>query len=315
MSNNNITIIDEAVPHSNDELGTKLNKVNYANFIGFIINFVLTYGSTNGIFPGSSNTVDLSLKYQTFVTPKSTGFAIWGLIFIFQGLFTITQMLPKYRMKSVVQSLGFSWLFVCLVQSLWSLMFAYELIIASLILMVLIFGGLVTVNINQYQSNLERSLSEFWLLRFPFMLHLGWITAATLLNVNVVFVDQNAPSDVQLTVGIISLAILHAVSLMSLVFPKYPAYVIPCVLVWATSWIGAELENPQTSIQEKFGSLVVDGVKNAAYSIAVIISIQVVARAGYSIFSCAKLQRENIESNELMGNDNAESEPQISETV
>jgi len=131
----------------------------------------------------------------------------------------------------------------------------------------------------------------------------------------VVFVDQNASPDVQLTVGIISLAILHAVSLMSLVFPKYPAYVIPCVLVWATSWIGAELGDPQTSIQEKFGSLVVDGVKNAAYSIAIIISIQVVARAGYSIFNRVKLQREIIESNELMGNDIEESEPQISETV
>lgn len=76
MSNNNITI-DKAVPHSNDELGAKLNIVNYANFIGFIVNVILTLTSTNGILPGSSNTVDLSLKYQTFVTPKSTGFTIW----------------------------------------------------------------------------------------------------------------------------------------------------------------------------------------------------------------------------------------------
>lgn len=109
-------------------------------------------------------------------------------------------------------------------------------------------------------------------------------SAASILNVNLVFIKNNSSAEVQLTVGIISLAILHAISVVWLVLPKYPVYTIPCVLIWANSWIGVELGNPKDQIQDRFGDLVVTGIKNAAYSVAVIISIQVVSRALLAIY-------------------------------
>lgn len=69
---------------------TTLNEVNYCNFVGFIANITTTYGSQ--LLRGATKTIDLSLKYQTLITPKSYALTIWGLIFASQGLFVIVQV-------------------------------------------------------------------------------------------------------------------------------------------------------------------------------------------------------------------------------
>ena len=54
-----------------------------------------------GIF-GPTNT-QLSAKYQTLVTPAGWAFAIWGPIFIWEGIFAIVQMLPRFRSNPIIQ--------------------------------------------------------------------------------------------------------------------------------------------------------------------------------------------------------------------
>lgn len=277
--------VSKAVPATTTTTTPKLNSVNYSHLGGFITNFLFTYGvGTLNVLPGTSDVGDISDKYQAIVSPAGSAFSIWGLIFMSQAAFTIAQMLPKFRSKPVVQEMKYYWLFVCLAQSAWSIFFGYEMIAVAMVAIFMIFFGLLAVVLKQYFANLERTLVEFWLFRFPFMIHCGWLTAASILNVNLVFIKNNSSAEVQLTVGIISLAILHAISVVWLVLPKYPVYTIPCVLIWANSWIGVELGNPKDQIQDRFGDLVVTGIKNAAYSVAVIISIQVVSRALLAIY-------------------------------
>merc|ERR1712070_402869 len=115
--------------------------------------------------------------------------------------------------------------------------------------------------------------------------HCGWLTAATALNTNVVIVNEAASASVQLTSGIISLAVLHAVAVVSLWIPNYPNYVIPSVLVWANFWIGKELQEPMEAISVLFGEVIVNAIKNAAFGVSVIILMQIFVRAGLDVYS------------------------------
>ena len=213
----------------------KLNAYNYLNIVGYFINLIVTFGAgTLNLLPGTTSIGEMSDKYQTIVTPAGSAFSIWGIIFIAQGIFAVGQMLPKYRGGPAVQNgLKYWYFFVCIDQALWTLLFGYEQINLSLVSIASIWIFLVIANISQYNCKLERTQIEFWMLRFPFMIHCGWLAAATALNFNVVVVNSNAVASVQLTSGIISLAVLHAIAMIYLWFIKYPNYVIPCVLIWA----------------------------------------------------------------------------------
>merc|ERR1712232_1443987 len=56
------------------------------------------------------------------------------------------------------------------------------------------------------------SAAEFWILEFPFAVHAGWITVATVMNANVLATYESAPATTLVTVAIVSIAILYAAS-------------------------------------------------------------------------------------------------------
>jgi len=132
---------------------------------------------------------------------------------------------------------------------------------------------------SEYYAKSDGTLLEFWLLRFPFALHGGWITAASVVNLNVIVVDSNTTPDVELAVGIVSLAYLHAVSVWVLyVIKRNPNYTIAGVLAWAIGYIYQELQNPIESIQARFDSTTINGVAYASIIVSIIITLQIVVR-------------------------------------
>jgi translocator protein len=220
------------------------------------------------------------------VTPKSTAFAIWGIIFAFQAIFVILQLLPRYRGKAIVQQ-GVSYWYIatCLTQVGWTFAFAYEQILLSLVAITLVWLSLVGLVYSQYYTVSEGSLVEFWLFRFPFSIHCGWLTAASTVNVSLLLVDQNVSAPMQLAVGIVSLAYLHAVSVWVVFGVQRANYTIAAVLAWASAWIYAELQEPKDSIVERFCEDTISGVSYAAAGVCVIILAQIVVRI---IMSSAK---------------------------
>jgi len=236
----------------------------------------------------------LSEKYQTIITPNGTAFSIWGIIFTFQGIFTIVQMLPSFCGRAMVQKgVSYWYILACVFQAGWTFAFAYEVIILSLVFMLLIFASLMALLISQYYVPLDpttstcsgKGLVEFWLLRFPFSVHGGWISAASALNISVVAIDQNADAAIQLATGILCLAVLHALSVWHLFGYKRPNYVIPCVLVWANGWIYAELQDPKQLVLDTFDQSIIDGVAYAALAVAMVILAQLVVRVGYLLIA------------------------------
>lgn len=275
-----------------------LNWKNFGNLLAFVLNVLFTYGVGTAGWFGTPNNGELSEKYQTIITPKGTAFSIWAVIFLFQGLFTVVQMLPSFRGRPLVQDgVSFWYMVTCYAQVGWTFTFAYEVNEAALFFMLIIWMSLMALIISQYYVELDsetskccsmKGLMEFWLLKFPFSIHGGWITAASALNVSVIAVDNESPAATQLAVGIICLAVLHALSVWHLFGYKRPNYTIPCVLIWANGWIYAELQQPKQLILDTFDQSVIDGVAYAAFSVAMIITIQVVVRVGFFAFNYAK---------------------------
>jgi hypothetical protein len=185
----------------------------------------------------------------------------------------------------------------------WTFTFAYEIIPLSLALVLLTLASLCGIPHSQYRARSDGSLSEFWALRFPFAVHAGRITATSALNANVQVASMEKPAYVLLAVVIVSLAMLHAVSVWVLFFISRPNWTIACILTWAFGWIYNELDidsdwiysvldptsnrfvgwiydelnvnSTSNRIADIFLADIILGVKYAALAVAIIIPTQV----------------------------------------
>lgn len=264
----------------------QINKLNILNIVFYVINFLITYGVGNAGWLGTPDNGELSDKYQTLITPNSSAFSIWGLIFTAQGIFAVAQLFPKFRDdKMVLEGVKYWYILTCITQAGWTIAFGFEVIWLSLVFMLSIWGSLVALLYTQYYTESNGSLAEFWLLRFPFAVHCGWLTAASALNVNVVVVDIGPPADIQLACGIISLAVLHAISVWVLFGFQKPNYTIAGVLVWANYFISVELREPRDQIMSRFSFDTISGVKYAAVAVSVIVLLQIVIRVPFDVYA------------------------------
>jgi len=197
-------------------------------------------------------------------------------------------MFPRFRSHPLVQN-GVSYWYIgtCLAQIGWTFAFAYEIIWLSLVLMVAILATLFAIAWRQYYqyNNPEnpKRVWDFWLLILPFALHFGWIICATAVNTNVLVVSMGQPAAIQLCVGIISLAVLHAVALWALYFPYRAQYTIPCVISWANGAIASELTNPKNLITQTFSNTIIESIRLSSAAVSIIVLILITSRLCFSI--------------------------------
>ena len=141
-----------------------LNTVNYLNLVGYIINVLVTFFASPLLgFPDNGT---ISAQFQTIITPTGFTFAIWGIIFLSQLIFTIVQMLPQYRSTAIVQDgVKYLYFYACIAQSAWTFAFGYFFFLLSTVFMFLILASLY--GIVMQQTKIEASIGEFWLFKFP----------------------------------------------------------------------------------------------------------------------------------------------------
>lgn len=91
-----------------------------------------------GSFGGGSN-AEISAEQPTFITPDGVTFSVWGIIYLFQAIFTIYQVVPCFQNSHAGVARARVWvaaLFLC--NSLWLPVFANRLYwLAFLIMMVM----------------------------------------------------------------------------------------------------------------------------------------------------------------------------------
>lgn len=213
-----------------------------------LVAYALNTLETSGVGPFSSqftqdqDNATISQKYQTIITPHGIAFSIWGIIFLAEAIFVGVTLFSKEKRENtlVVNGVRFWFVLVCLAQTAWSPAFAYEKIPLAAFLMGCILIPLAVIVVGQYHirtEQVERNKiavrSDYWLLQFPFDVHLGWICAAFVLNLNIVAVDLGSSADTQVVCAAISLVALVLVALACLGL-KRPHFTLPWVVVWAT---------------------------------------------------------------------------------
>ncbi|CAM9359720.1 unnamed protein product [Discosporangium mesarthrocarpum] len=163
------------------------------NVAAFVVNIVVVAGSNGGWF-GKDN-AEVSELYPTLVTPDNYAFAIWGLIFATEAIFTIWQALPANWGKPVVTEGIVGWFAAAnFLQVAWTFAFAQEQLelSAALLLAIAISLAAAVIRLASFKRDGLTILSlQYWVAHFPIALHGGWTLAASLVNINVALFDSS----------------------------------------------------------------------------------------------------------------------------
>lgn len=244
---------------------------NWLNLGTYVCNFAVTWLSLTGIFGGTNG--DLSKKYQTLITPAGYAFSIWGVIFTWETVFIVSQMLPRFRDSQVTKSVAIYWAVANIAQCLWTFAFAQEQLLLSAIFMLTILLGLVLSAF--VADRQDYSTTEFWLLRAPISLHLGWIICASAVNINTVFDGQEAEPATLLAVAVVSFAALAAAAFFYAVGANKPDCFPALVAAWALLAVYSELGTATNLLDPtkfnpfQWDSIVVQAVRMAAMILSI----------------------------------------------
>lgn len=238
-------------------------KSSWMNRAAYIFNVAVTFGI--GVFQSPTH-AELSEKYQTLVTPVSWTFAImWSLIFAMQAAWVV--LAPHHHHHHS----GYVW--IVLAQAAWTITFSQECIVASMCSMMALAYCLWTA-VAELPTPVH-NLKEYILVHVPLRLHAGWITAATVVNANVVLVYAGVSPHSQWIASLLSLGVLLTVAVS-----EVKDCVIPLVLALAALGIAQELASPKVFIRYTFPARQIAQVQQAASLAAMTIAAVVVVRMG-----------------------------------
>jgi hypothetical protein len=159
-------------------------------------------------------------------------------------------------------------------QMAWTLAFAQEQITLSLIFMFSILGSLL--GISWSTDGMSMIVSEYFLLRAPFSLHLGWIIAASVVNTNVQADAANASQQVLLALAVLSIAAVLAIVTLFTFGVRSSDPIVGLVAAWAFAGIFSELSNPENLnnvgrfTASIWDDVILDGLKSSAICVSLL---------------------------------------------
>lgn len=151
---------------------------------------MITVNALANLLPlGGHTTGQVSSDYPNLFTPAPFTFAIWGVIYLFMGFYTVMQLgmsdtnISLLRVRSAI---GLLFTLSCVFNIAWIFSWHYSKIGLSVIFMLLLLTTLITINL---RLTIVPNSSVFeYLTVCGFNIYLGWITAATIANISVYLV-------------------------------------------------------------------------------------------------------------------------------
>jgi len=179
----------------------------------------------NGVTTG-----EVSDSYFNLFAPTGWTFAVWGVIYLFLGVYVFRQIQSlRFREGDRIssQSIRINGFFALssFANALWILTWHYRAILISVLLMLMILGCLIALSF-------LLSKTDGW-TRMTFGVYFGWITIATIANITVYLVRLGVPNN---TVGatiqtMIILLVGLCITVTTLLIQKNPGYGLACI--WA----------------------------------------------------------------------------------
>lgn len=159
-------------------------------------------------------------------------------------------------------------------QIAWTLAFAQEQMTASLIFMLSILGSLL--GISWSTDGLSMTVSEYFLLRAPFSLQLGWIIAASVVNTNVQADAAKSSQEFLLALAVLSNAAVLSIVTLFTFGVRSSDPIVGLVAAWAFAGIFNELSNP-TNLNDAtrfnaslWDDVILDALKTSAFCVSLI---------------------------------------------
>jgi len=128
-------------------------------------------------------TAEISDRFRVFVIPAGYVFAIWGLIYVLLGAFTVDQARPSRAADPTLRRLGWLPALTGVLNSIWVLLFQYEVFVLTVPVMLALLGTLIRINAITFADRARLRGTWAWTVRIPFSVYLGWITVATIANI------------------------------------------------------------------------------------------------------------------------------------
>jgi hypothetical protein len=208
------------------------------NLVAFAIVILLNFLS-NALPINGQTMPEISAKYPSLFTPAGFTFAIWGAIYLGLLVFVIWQALPAQRSSDKVARLS-TWFQVnCLMNAVWIVVWHYDLLVLSLLVMLVILTTLILIYRTLIADIDAAPFTEHLVLYLPFSLYAGWITLATIANASILQ-TSNGWDYVWLTAvqwTLLKLALAGAIGARMVL--KYRDPVFGAVIIWGAYGISA----------------------------------------------------------------------------
>lgn len=138
------------------------------------------------------NMGQISDSYPNLFAPAGLTFAIWGLIYLLLAGYTVYQLGFLQKEKSLIRQalltkIGVLFSISSAANAIWIFSWHYEILPASMMLMLVILACLILIN--QLLSKETLTTTEKMLVRLPFSVYFGWITVATIANATTLLVS------------------------------------------------------------------------------------------------------------------------------
>ncbi len=155
--------------------------------VAFVATLVLNGLAGSTTLLNGQNTAAISDRNVSLFTPAGYTFAIWGVIYLLLGAYTLYQMgwlgkAKKSKLKvETIEAITPYFIATSVLNCIWILAWQYEILWLSVLLIIGMLYSLV--RIEETLKDKEFTLRERMLVKNPFSIYFGWITVATIANI------------------------------------------------------------------------------------------------------------------------------------
>ena len=196
--------------------------------LALIVNVLAVTLPLNG-----QDTGEISDRFQVYFVPAGYVFSIWSIIYIGWIAFLIFQFLPSQKENPRLRRLGYLFALSNVANAAWLFCWHYNQFGLSVLVMLTLLGLLIASYLRLDVNRSRVSRLEYWSVDVLFSVYLGWITVATVANVQdwLYFVGWDGFGIPGQTWAVIMLVVASLLGLAMAITRRDVAYL--AVLVWA----------------------------------------------------------------------------------
>lgn len=211
-------------------------------------------------------TNEISDKYDTLFAPIGFTFAIWGIIYLALGVYTVVQLIAD---NSLIREITPWFIASNLLNGVWIVTWHYELLWLSALIIIALLVVLIVINkrTTRQRTDLASSLT----IRTPFSIYFGWVTVATVANISALLVQAGLGDGFWLSPEAWTIVILIVAALIGITTAWVnvsPAYLV--VFVWAYWGILSRHLSPEEWNQQYPGIIFTAQVLLALFAVVTI---------------------------------------------